>query len=452
MAKTPAAKAGAHSDAHDDGHHGGGGGHDDHGGGGHCPPPWILTFADMATLLMAFFVLMLMTSKPDQPKFNAFAVSMRQTFGRVPLDPSEDTKGGTSILDLHFGPQSGEQTNEAPGNKPQSGDPAPQDPGAAGAGGDASGTAQDGVDQAAEKLAEVMRDAIAAGGLDVQSEEGSVTVRLPKGSSKADAQKIADAIAEAAGTTAEGQDAPGAGAATGESPDASTGTEMGTGPETGAETGAEAGTDTGTGSEAGTGAAAAQEGAAPPGAGANGTDPAATGAGEGTSGTASGADGAAGATGGGKSQIRAKLAGLQMSITLGEELASGTVDVEQRDGKVFVTMGAGGAFESGSADLSSEADALLQKLEQTVTRAKSIVVTGHTDNVPIEGGEFKDNWDLASARAASVVRAISESGALPGVDLVATSKGETAPIADNSTEEGRAKNRRIEIEIQFEDD
>lgn len=426
MAKPPAAKAGAHSDAHDDGHHGSGGGHDDHGGGGHCPPPWILTFADMATLLMAFFVLMLMTSKPDQPKFNAFAASMRQTFGRAPLDPSQDTKGGTSILDLHFGPQSGEQTNEAPGSKPQSGDPAPQDPGAAGAGGDASGTQQDGVDQAAEKLAEVMRDAIAAGGLDVQSEEGSVTVRLPKGSSKADAQKIADAIAEAAGTTADGQDA--AGATAGE------------------------GTDAGTGTYTGSGAAAPQDGQDSPGAGANGTDPAATGAGEGTSGTASGADGAAGATGGGKSQIRAKLAGLEVSMVLGEELASGTVDVEQRDGKVFVTMGAGGAFVSGSADLSSEAEALLQKLEQTVTRAKSIVVTGHTDNVPIGGGEFKDNWDLASARAASVVRAISESGALPGVDLVATSKGETAPIADNSTEEGRAKNRRIEIEIQFEDD
>ena len=67
MAKAPAKATHGHgAHGHDDDHgHGGGGDHDDHGGGGHCPPPWIITFADMAVLLMAFFVIMLMTATTD---------------------------------------------------------------------------------------------------------------------------------------------------------------------------------------------------------------------------------------------------------------------------------------------------------------------------------------------------------------------------------------------------
>ena len=82
-------------------------------------------------------------------------------------------------------------------------------------------------------------------------------------------------------------------------------------------------------------------------------------------------------------------------------------------------------------------------------RAKRIVVTGHTDDVPVSGGAYADNWDLASARAQSVVRALEQSGKLEGTELLAVSKGETQPIADNTTPEGREKNRRIEIEIEY---
>ena len=185
MSKAPA--KGGKGDHHDHGHgggHGGGGGHDDHGGG-HCPPPWIITFADMSVLLMAFFVIMLMAAETDVPKFNAFASVMRQTFGQVPLDPNDADKGGTSILDLHFGPQSGEQTNDAPATTPQSGDPdipdsgkaeGVDDPGGGASGGatpdgqsatsqdGAAASAQDGVDQAAKALAKAMADAVAAAG------------------------------------------------------------------------------------------------------------------------------------------------------------------------------------------------------------------------------------------------------------------------------------------------
>lgn len=454
MAKGPS-KGGDHGHGHGaavhDDHHGGGDGHDGHSGG-HCPPPWILTFADMAVLLMAFFVIMLMSSNTDVPKFNAFAAVMRETFGRVPLDPNDADKGGTSILDLNFGPQSGEATNDPPATTPQSGDPdipnsgkaeGVDNPGGGASGGDAKDgaatssqngdatSAQDGVDQAAKALAKAMADAVAAGELTVESEEGKVVVRLPKGTGKAEAEKIAAAIGAAADAAAQAKAAE-AQATEGDTAQAQSG-----------QTQAQAEAQAQAGQTAGSQTAVADQTAAQ----ADTTSQAASG--QATEGTATAGDAGGGATGTGI--VRAKMAALKMGMILEEQMADGEVSVEQRDGAVVVTVGSGGAFISGSADMTAEAQGILEKLQQVSQKAKRIVVTGHTDNVPLSGGQYIDNWDLGAARAASVVREITDSGLLPNAELVATSKGETEPIASNDTEEGRAKNRRIEIEIEFDE-
>ena len=433
MAKPAKNAAGhGHGHGHDHGHddHGGGhgGGHDDHGGGGHCPPPWIITFADMATLLMAFFVIMLMTAQTDTPKFNAFAAVMRQTFGRVPLDPTSADKGGTSVLDLHFGPQSGEQTNDPPGSRPQSGDPSRPDDGE---GQDQSkGGAPDGVDEAAEALAKAMRDAVAQGELTVESDAGKVVVRLPSGAGPEAARKIAEALAGAAGATASE-----AGAGTG---DSATG-------DTGAAAGAAGGISGTAPGEAGEEGTATDPAEAP-------DQPGGMGAAASPDGTGGDADAGPSGAGKGRGLIRAKMAALEAGLLLESEMAEGSVDIEQRDGSVVVTVGAGGAFASGSADMTAEAQAIIADLQQVSGKATRIVITGHTDNVPLSGSTFRDNWDLAAARAASVLREIEDSGLAPDAELVAQSKGETEPIADNATPEGREKNRRIEIEIEFDEE
>ena len=73
-----------------------------------------------------------------------------------------------------------------------------------------------------------------------------------------------------------------------------------------------------------------------------------------------------------------------------------------------------------------------------------------TDNVPlIFGGQYRDNWDLAAARASSVVQSISKSGDIPLDRLIAISYGESKPLASNNDATGRSKNRRIEIEIKY---
>ena len=140
----------------------------------------------------------------------------------------------------------------------------------------------------------------------------------------------------------------------------------------------------------------------------------------------------------------------ELTTALKQQIDQGLVEVEQRDDKVFITVGSGGAFPSGTADLTEEAQRILDRISLAAMSPKStITVTGHTDDVPIKNAQFRDNWDLAAGRASSVVQAIQRTGLIDGDRLSAVSKGETAPLADNATAAGRSENRRIEIEITY---
>ena len=140
----------------------------------------------------------------------------------------------------------------------------------------------------------------------------------------------------------------------------------------------------------------------------------------------------------------------ELTTALQQQIDQGLVDVEQRDDKVFITVGSGGAFPSGMADLTDKAQRILDRIALSAMSPDSkITVTGHTDDVPISNAQFRDNWDLAAGRASSVVQAIQRTGLIDGDRLSAVSKGEVAPIADNQTASGREQNTRIEIEITY---
>ena len=79
-----------------------------------------------------------------------------------------------------------------------------------------------------------------------------------------------------------------------------------------------------------------------------------------------------------------------------------------------------------------------------------IRIEGHTDNVPMNSEEYRSNWDLSAARAANVVRLFTTKSNLAPEKLIAVGYGEYRPVEDNSTEEGRAKNRRIDIIVLSE--
>ncbi len=141
----------------------------------------------------------------------------------------------------------------------------------------------------------------------------------------------------------------------------------------------------------------------------------------------------------------------QLRVALKQEIGQGLAEIQREKDRVVVTVGSAGAFNSGSAKLTKKAREIMQKIAKVSAKgAGQVNVSGHTDDVPlIFGGQYRDNWDLAAARASSVVQELAKANTIPSDKLRAISFGETKPIEQNDTESGREKNRRIEIEIKY---
>lgn len=124
------------------------------------------------------------------------------------------------------------------------------------------------------------------------------------------------------------------------------------------------------------------------------------------------------------------------------------VDVTQTTEGVKLTLGSKILFASGRSELSVEGNSLIEKLAVAIKdEGNQIVVAGHTDNVPVQGAltaKFPTNWELSSARALSVLHKLVEHG-VAMKRLQARAFADQQPVADNSTAEGRAQNRRIEV-------
>jgi len=119
------------------------------------------------------------------------------------------------------------------------------------------------------------------------------------------------------------------------------------------------------------------------------------------------------------------------------------VGINRHDFWVELEMNSELLFASGSAELSSKALPVLEKVAEVVREVPNVInVEGYTDNVPIATGIYPSNWDLSSARATSVVKALEKNN-IPPTRLSAVGYGEFHPIADNASEEGRFKNRRV---------
>jgi chemotaxis protein MotB len=121
--------------------------------------------------------------------------------------------------------------------------------------------------------------------------------------------------------------------------------------------------------------------------------------------------------------------------------------VEEKD-YILVRLESEVFFDSGSADIRPGGFLVLQQFAEILRNIDNeILVSGHTDNVPINTPLYKSNWELSTARATTVVRYFTETLGLDPVKFTATGNGEFRPIGDNNTAEGRQRNRRIEIMI-----
>ena len=381
-----------------------------------CPPAgapaWMATFADMATLLMAFFVLILSFAEFNVPKFKQISGSLKEAFGVQKVVPVVEQPKGTTIIALEFSPNPTpsisttlrQDTTEL--QKPELDLQTKEDDAPDGSetekqkDSDFDGAGGEGAEQLeATELAKQLKKAIDTGEVTVETLGENVVINFPE--TQTSAEQMQTMIAEALEALNEARENSGA-----------SDSEVLFG-----------------GIEAELEKLAAS------------MDAAEQQNGEGA--------------GGSSAEMQEKIQNAsrtteELTVALREQIDQGLVAVEQREDSVFITVGSGGAFPSGTADLTDEARRILDRIAlASMSPDSEITVTGHTDDVPISNARFRDNWDLAAGRASSVVQAIEQTGLIDGDRLSAVSKGEIAPIADNTTAAGREENRRIEIEITY---
>ncbi|MDA9959052.1 OmpA family protein [Alphaproteobacteria bacterium] len=361
-----------------------------------CPPvgapAWMATFADMATLLMAFFVLILSFAEFNVPKFKQISGSLKNAFGVQKIVPIVEQPKGTTVLSLNFSPSPAksvtdemtQQTTET--TKPELESQTKTK--------DSDGSGEKQSD--AEDLVKALEEAVARGDIQVETLGENVVVNFTP--TEADQKDLPQLLQQTLNAIEKAK------AATGKSEQ-----------------------DVLFGGIEGQ----LKELAAAANAAAKSTQEQAKAKAE--------------------SNKKAQIAEDELKVALRQEIGQGLVDVQREDDKVIITVGAGGAFASGSANLTPEAIEIMNRIAEVNAAGKSkIKVSGHTDDVPlIFGSNYRDNWDLAAARSASVVQAFAANGTISEERLEAISYGESRPVEPNDSPDGRAKNRRIEIEINY---
>ena len=361
-----------------------------------CPPvgapAWMATFADMATLLMAFFVLILSFAEFNVPKFKQISGSLKNAFGVQKIVPIVEQPKGTTVLSLNFSPSPAKSvTNEMTQQTTETTKPDLESQTKTK---DSDGSGEKQSD--AEDLVKALQEAVARGDIQVETLGENVVVNFtPTEAEQKDLpqllQQTLNAIEKAKAATGKSEQDVLFGGIEGQL------------------------------AELASAASAAAKS------------------------TKEQAEAKA------ESNKKAQIAEDELKVALRQEIGQGLADVQREDDKVIITVGAGGAFASGSADLTPAAIDIMNRIAEVNADGKSeIKVSGHTDDVPlIFGSNYRDNWDLAAARSASVVQAFAANGTISEDRLEAISYGESRPVEPNDTVDGRAKNRRIEIEINY---
>ena len=154
-------------------------------------------------------------------------------------------------------------------------------------------------------------------------------------------------------------------------------------------------------------------------------------------------DGGLGASGVSPSEIRKRL-----EEVLGKELKEHQVDLRMIPGGLVVSLREVGFFNSGEAALLPQAEPTLARVASALNARKfEVRVEGHTDDVPIHNSTYRSNWDLSTARALEVVNMLVSKYGFNPERISVAGYAQYRPLASNDTEEGRRKNRRIDLVI-----
>lgn len=404
-----------------------------------CPPckagapAWMATFADMATLLMAFFVLILSFAEMNVPKFKQINGSLKNSFGVQRIIPVVESPKAQSLIAQHFSPSVAEPTpintirqqttDDRKEEVELKTDVAPQ------------------AQQALEATRQALAQEIARGEAQVKLEAGKVVVEMT-------------ATPSGGGQGPSGQRQGGSGGAGAQQGGQAAGAQAG-----GAAAGAQAGGAATQGSKAAGAAAQGQQQA--------GTVPQGQiemfakvadvqsqvqapievrdvrGGASQTPGGA-GRSNAGGGGGSGKMDADAELQRIRQALA--KEIQAGKAEVMRDGARIIIRLAEQGSFRSGSADLQPEFMQLLGNVGKTLSSSQGrVFIEGHTDNVPVVFNErFRSNWDLSGARAGAVADYLSGNGLSNG-RMSVQGFADTKPLESNDSAAGRAKNRRIEV-------
>ncbi len=139
----------------------------------------------------------------------------------------------------------------------------------------------------------------------------------------------------------------------------------------------------------------------------------------------------------------------RITAALKKEIKKGTIEVIGKNQEIVIRISEKGSFPSGSATLNKSFDKIMKKISFLVKSTPGdVVISGHTDNIPIYTYLFRSNWELSSSRAVSVLKAIIKNQKIDPKRLSVQGHADTLPLASNKTAAGRAKNRRVEIKIK----
>ena len=407
-----------------------------------CPPckagapGWLATFADLATLLMAFFVLLLSFAEMNVPKFKQINGSMKNSFGVQRLIPTVEPPKAQSLIAQHFTPSVAEPTpvktiqqqttEERLENVELKTDVSPQ------------------AQQALEATKQALAQEISRGEAQVKMEAGKVVVEMTATPSSGGG--AGPSGSQQGGSAASGSQSAGAAASGAQSAGASP-------------SGAAAGGASASGAQS---AGAAAKGAKQAGTVAQGeieffakvadvqskvqAPVEVRDVRSGATDSAGGA-GKTGGAGGGNGPADADAELQRIRQELAKEIEAGKAEVMRDGAKIIIRLAEQGSFRSGSADLQPGFMSLLGQVGKTVGASKGrVFIEGHTDNVPVVFNErFRSNWDLSGARAGAVADYMSSAGGLAAGRMSVSGFADTKPLQSNDSSAGRSRNRRIEI-------
>ena len=341
-------------------------------------PAWMATFADMATLLMAFFVLILSFAHVNVPKYKEVSGSMRSRFGVQVLVPIVEAPTADNIVATQYRQQATEPTAANVLEEQRSREEQPQDE---------ELDVDDGVGESttnAREIEEILMDEIAEGRVEVSVEDGIVVIEaLDQNELSESMGKITqDTILMLSKISTIQSDSD---------------------------------------------SLVRVEGAQFVSSGQSNIDESEFG----------------GASQRSEDQLE------QIRSNLSEEITMGLAEVFRDGESIIIRLTDQGGFESGSANLRNDFTSLLDSVGDSLAGASGLIqIEGHTDNVAMSfGNRYRDNWDLSSARAASVADYLEEGGSIAPGSMVIKGFADTNPIASNETAIGRAENRRIEVVV-----